>query len=44
MTEMENVYNLVLGDVGEDGEIDDLSVSDNGDRNKVRMAIGLHLE
>ncbi|MBN9379513.1 MAG: hypothetical protein J0H74_02030 [Chitinophagaceae bacterium] len=38
-TEMDNVYNLVLGDVGEDGEIDDLSVSDNGDRNKVLATV-----
>ncbi|HVW58689.1 MAG TPA: hypothetical protein VHC48_01595, partial [Puia sp.] len=39
MTEIENVYNLVLGDVGEDGEIDDLTVSDNGDRNKVLATV-----
>lgn len=39
VTEMDNVYNLVLGDVGEDGEIDDLTVSDNGDRNKVLATV-----
>jgi hypothetical protein len=39
VTEIENVYNLVLGDVGGDGEIDDLSISDNGDRNKVLATV-----
>lgn len=39
LTEVENVYNLAFGDLGEDGEIDDLSVSNNGDRNKVLATI-----
>jgi hypothetical protein len=38
-TEMDKVYNLAFGDVGEDGELDDLSVSDNGDRNKVLATV-----
>jgi hypothetical protein len=38
-TEMDKVYNLAFGDVGKDGELDDLSVSDNGDRNKVLATI-----
>lgn len=38
-TEMDNVYNLFLGDLGEDGEINDLTVSDNGDRNKVLATV-----
>ena len=38
-TEMDKVYNLAFGDLGEDGEFDDLSVSDNGDRNKVLATI-----
>lgn len=29
------VYNLAFGNIDEDGEIDDKSVSDNGDRNKI---------
>ena len=34
-TEMPFVYNLAFGDVNEDDEINDFSISDNGDRNKV---------
>lgn len=43
-TEWDNVYNLGFGDVDEDGEIDDLSVSDNGDRNKVLATVVLIAE
>jgi hypothetical protein len=39
ITEMDNIHNLAFGDVAEDGEIDDLSVSDNGDRNKVLATV-----
>lgn len=39
ITEMDNIYNLAFGDVAEDGEINDLSVSDNGDRNKVLVTV-----
>lgn len=39
MTEMDNIFNLAFGDVGEDGELDDLRVSDNGDRNKVLATV-----
>jgi hypothetical protein len=28
MTELDNIYNLAFGDLGENGEIDDLTVSD----------------
>ena len=38
-TEWENVYNLAFGDVDDENEIDDYSVSDNGDRNKVLATI-----
>lgn len=34
-TEYESVYNLTFGDVNVYGEINDYSISDNGDRNKV---------
>jgi len=33
------IYNLAFGDLGVDGEIDDLTVSDNGDRNKVLATV-----
>jgi len=39
MTEMDNVFNLAFGDVGDESEFDDLSVSDNGDRNKVLATV-----
>lgn len=38
-TEYDNVYNLVFGDIDMDGEINDYSISDNGDRNKVLATV-----
>lgn len=38
-TELENVYNLTLGNIDENGELDDRKVSDNGDRNKILATI-----
>jgi hypothetical protein len=38
-TEQDKVYNLALGDVDEDNEINDYSVTDNGDRNKVLATV-----
>jgi len=38
-TEMDQVYNLAFGDVDENDELDDLSISDNGDRNKVLATV-----
>lgn len=38
-TEYENVYNLTFGDVDENGEINDFSVSNNGDRNKILATV-----
>jgi hypothetical protein len=38
-TELENVYNLAFGDVDADGDINDYSVSDNGDRNKILATV-----
>jgi hypothetical protein len=38
-TELENVYNLAFGDIDENGEINDYSISDNGDRNKILATV-----
>jgi hypothetical protein len=38
-TGWEGVYNLAFGDIGTNGEIDDYSISDNGDRNKILATI-----
>jgi hypothetical protein len=34
-----NVYNLSFGDIKENGELDDLTISNNGDRNKILATI-----
>jgi len=38
-TELANVYNLAFGDIDENDEIDDYSISDNGDRNKILATV-----
>jgi hypothetical protein len=38
-TKRAGVYNLAFGDIDEYGEIDDLSISDNGDRNKILATV-----
>jgi hypothetical protein len=38
-TEQENIYNLALGDVDEENDINDYAVTDNGDRNKVLATV-----
>jgi hypothetical protein len=38
-TETPDIYNLVLGDVNDDGKINYNSISDNGDRNKILATI-----
>jgi hypothetical protein len=38
-TDVPDVVNLAFGDIDENGEINDYSVSDNGDRNKVLATI-----
>ncbi len=43
-TERVGVYNLAFGDVGEDNEIDDYAVTDNGDRNKVLATVAAIVE
>ena len=34
-----NLYNLVLADIGADNQLDDFSVSDNGDRDKILATV-----
>ncbi len=38
-TELDNVYNLAFGSVDENNEIDDSTISNNGDRDKVLATI-----
>lgn len=38
-TTLPNVYNLAFGDITECGNVDDLKISDNGDRNKILATI-----
>ena len=35
----ENVFNLTMGDIDEKGEINDTSITDNGDRDKVLATV-----
>ncbi|RBL93333.1 DUF6934 family protein [Chitinophaga flava] len=43
-TEYPDVYNLVFGDINVDGEINDYSISDNGDRNKILATVAYAVE
>lgn len=43
-TDEKEVYNLAFGDVDEDNEINDLVITDNGDRNKVLATVVLIIE
>jgi hypothetical protein len=43
-TEGDNIYNLAFGDVDGNGEINDYSVSDNGDRNKILATVAKIVE
>ncbi|NSL89328.1 hypothetical protein ECE50_020975 [Chitinophaga sp. Mgbs1] len=43
-TEYPDIYNLVFGDINMNDEIDDYSVSDNGDRNKVLATVAYAVE
>src|ERR1700733_1206639 len=38
-TDKAGVYNLAFGDIDENGEIDDFTISDNGDRNKILATV-----
>ena len=38
-TEISGIINLAFGDIDENGEIDDYSISDNGDRNKILATV-----
>lgn len=39
VTQWPGVYNLAFGDIKQNGELDDLNVSNNGDRNKILATI-----
>ena len=43
-TDQDGVYNLALGDVDEENEIDDYAITDNGDRNKVLATVASIVE
>ena len=43
-TQQDKVYNLALGDVDEDNEINDYAITDNGDRNKVLATVAAIVE
>lgn len=43
-TELPGVYNMAFGDTNDDGEIDDYSISDNGDRNKILATLAKIIE
>lgn len=43
-TDIPGIINLAFGDINEDGEIDDYSISDNGDRNKVLATVAFAVE
>ena len=43
-TDLPNIVNLAFGDIDEEGEIDDYSISDNGDRNKILATVAYIVE
>lgn len=43
-TEIPGIVNLAFGDINENGEIDDYSISDNGDRNKILATVAFAVE
>jgi len=43
-TVLPEVFNLAFGDINEDGEIDDYSISNNGDRNKILATLAKVIE
>jgi hypothetical protein len=43
-TEMDKVFNLAFGDVDNDDEINDYSISNNGDRNKILATVAKIVE
>ncbi len=44
LIEVPNMYNLAFGDVQEDGSIDDISISNNKDMEKILATIGRIVE
>lgn len=43
-TQLDGYFNLAFGDVDDTGNIDDYSISDNGDRNKVLATVAYAVE
>jgi hypothetical protein len=43
-TEIPGIINLAFGDINSDGEINDYSISDNGDRNKILSTVAFATE
>ncbi len=43
-TEVSNFVNLAFGDIDENGAINDYSISDNGDRNKILATVAYAVE
>lgn len=43
-TEFPEVFNMAFGDINGDGKIDDYSISDNGDRNKILATLAKAIE
>ncbi|HVX28287.1 MAG TPA: hypothetical protein VHB70_18215 [Parafilimonas sp.] len=43
-TEIPGFVNLAFGDIDENGEIDDYSISDNGDRNKILATVAYAID
>ncbi|HVW59514.1 MAG TPA: hypothetical protein VHC48_05750 [Puia sp.] len=43
-TDLPNITNMAFGDIDENGEIDDYSISDNDDRNKILATIAYIVE
>ncbi|HZE84579.1 MAG TPA: hypothetical protein VE035_09730 [Puia sp.] len=44
ITEIQDIANLAFGDIDENNEIDDYSITDNGDRNKVLATVAYAAE
>ena len=43
-TDFPDIYNMTFGDIDINNEIDDLSISDNGDRNKILATLAYAVE
>jgi len=43
-TEYDNIFNLAFGDINENGLLDDNSITDNGDRNRILATVASAVE